>query len=84
MREITIVLGALGLGAAVMYLLDPDRGNQRRALIRDKRARLSRQTQETVSGKVTHLGNRAKGMMHEAKSALGSEEIPTPNQPTFS
>ena len=84
MREITIVLGAVGLGAALMYLFDPDRGNRRRALIRDKVVKLNRQTQETVSGKVTDLSNRAKGMLHEAKSAFGSDETTAAEQPTFS
>jgi hypothetical protein len=84
MREITVVLGALGLGAALMYLFDPDRGNRRRALIRDKMVKFNRQTQEAVSGKVTDIGNRAKGMLHEAKSAFGSDETATADQPTFS
>jgi gas vesicle protein len=70
MREVMILLGAAGVGAAAMYLLDPDRGNRRRALIRDKMVKLNRQTRDTVSGKVRDVTNRAKGMLHEAKSAL--------------
>ena len=77
MREVMILLGAAGLGAAVMYLLDPDRGNRRRALIRDKVVKLNRQTHEAVSGKVQDMTNRAKGMLHEAKSAFESEDTGT-------
>ncbi len=84
MREITVVLGALGVGAALMYLFDPDRGNRRRALIRDKMVKLNRQTQEAVSGKVTDISNRAKGMLHEAKSTFNSKDESTVEQPTFS
>ena len=74
MREVIALLSGLGAGAALMYLLDPDRGNRRRALIRDKMVRLNRQTQETVSGKAKDMTNRAKGMLHEAKSAFTQGE----------
>ena len=77
MREVMILLGAAGLGAGIMYLLDPDRGNRRRALIRDKMVKFNRQTQEAVSGKVQDVTNRAKGMLHEAKSAFESEDTGT-------
>ena len=80
MRELIAILGGVGLGAALMYLLDPDRGNRRRALIRDKMVKLNRQTQEAVSGRVTDMSNRAKGMLHEAKSVFEpAEEKQQPN-----
>ena len=85
MREILAILGGVGVGAALMYLLDPDRGNQRRALMRDKVVKLNRQTQEAVSGRVKDMGNRAKGMLHEAKSAFESNEDTSRQEPaTFS
>ena len=85
MREIFTLLAGLGAGAALMYLLDPDRGNRRRALIRDKMVKLNRQTQEAVSGRVKDVSNRAKGMLHEAKSALEPKEGESTQQPaTFS
>ena len=74
MREAIIILGAAGLGAAVMYMLDPDRGSRRRALVRDKMTKLNRQTRKAVSGKVHDMTNRAKGMLHEAKSSLTPED----------
>lgn len=71
MRRLLTVLGAAGAGAALMYLLDPERGNRRRALIRDKAVKLNRQTREAVAGKVEDIGNRTKGLIHEAKAQAG-------------
>ena len=85
MKEIVALRAGLGAGAGLMYLLDPDRGNRRRALIRDKMVKLNRQTQEAVGGRVKDMSNRAKGMLHEAKSALEPNEGETAQQPaTFS
>ena len=36
------LLGGIGIGAALMYLLDPDRGRRRRALVRDKAVHFAR------------------------------------------
>jgi hypothetical protein len=80
MKGIFALIAGLGAGAAVMYLLDPDRGNRRRALIRDKMVKLNRQTQESVSGKAKDFANRAKGMLHEAKSAFEPPETETQQQ----
>ena len=82
MRELIYALGAAGIGAAAMYLLDPDQGNRRRALIRDKMVKLNRQTQEAMAGRVQDMTNRAKGMLHEAKSSVGSGEETAADQPT--
>ena len=76
MKGIFTLLGGIGLGAGLMYLMDPEGGNRRRSLIRDKAVSLNRKTQRAVSGRVQDLFNRAKGMMHETKAVLtgGSEE----------
>ena len=81
MREVVALLAGLGAGAVLMYLLDPDRGNRRRALVRDKMVKLNRQTQEAVSGKVKDMGNRAKGMLHEARSAFESTDDESAQEP---
>jgi Gas vesicle protein len=73
MRGIFAILAGLGVGAAVMYLFDPDRGNRRRALIRDKAVRLNRQTREAIGGTMKDLSNRAKGTMHEMKSGFSGQ-----------
>ena len=70
MKNAIAILGGLGIGAALMYMFDPERGNTRRALMRDKAMKLDRKTREAVSGRVHDLSNRAKGMLHEGKSAF--------------
>jgi hypothetical protein len=70
MKNVLAIITGLGIGAALMYLFDPEGGNRRRALIRDKGISLKRKTREAVSGKVTDLTNRSKGMLHEAKKAF--------------
>ena len=87
MKQVLMVFGAVGLGATLMYLLDPDRGNRRRALIRDKVGKLNRQTQDAVTGRMKDMGNRAKGMLHDAKSMFQSGEESQQQEPqpaTFS
>ena len=81
MNKALTILGGLGAGAALMYLFDPDRGNRRRALIRDKAVSMNRKTRQAVTGKVEDLRNRTKGMLHEAKSAYEKGREQTSGQP---
>jgi len=53
-----------------MYLFDPNEGNRRRSQIRDKATSLNNNAQTAVSGRVRDLSNRAKGLLHESKSAF--------------
>lgn len=82
MKRVVALLAGLGTGAVLMYLLDPDRGNRRRSLIRDKVVKLNRQTQHAVSGKVKDMSNRAKGLLHEAKSAFDKSKGETTQAPS--
>ncbi len=69
-RSGVAALSGLGAGALMMFLFDPQRGRGRRAFIRDKATGLKNDVQDTVSAKATHLSNRAKGVVHEARSAV--------------
>lgn len=70
MKAILTILGGLGAGAALMYLFDPNDGNRRRGLIRDKAASLNNKTQTAIGGRFRDAGNRAKGLLHNTKSAI--------------
>lgn len=68
-RSETLLLG-MAIGAGLTYLLDPDRGTRRRALVRDKLVHAGHELEDTVTSTARHARNRARGLAHEAKSAL--------------
>jgi BON domain len=63
-----------GLGTGVMYLLDPDRGKRRRALLRDKCVAASRKTGEGIETTARDLSNRARGIASSIQSTFTSLE----------
>jgi hypothetical protein len=60
------MLAGLGVGATLMYFLDPRGGGRRRALVRDKSVKVSRKSKETLHGRAQDIRNRMKGAAHEA------------------
>jgi hypothetical protein len=56
-----------------MFLLDPDRGRRRRALVRDKGVRWSRKTREFAGSTQRDFQNRARGMGATLKSWVQPE-----------
>ncbi|HKV09268.1 MAG TPA: hypothetical protein VJ725_14080 [Thermoanaerobaculia bacterium] len=65
----SVGLGA-GLGAGLMYLLDPQSGRRRRAVAKDKAVSAMKQGGTALGKKSRHLGNRGKGLVLEATSKL--------------
>ena len=68
------LLGGIGLGAAVMYVLDPEGGRRRRALARDKAVSFANKTSRVVGARSRDLANRAKGVAAEARSKVVAVE----------
>jgi hypothetical protein len=66
---ITMLTGA-GLGAGVMYILDPDLGARRRALVKDQFAGLPNTLQRAASVTARDLRNRSVGFASEARARL--------------
>jgi hypothetical protein len=60
-----------GIGAGLMFLLDPTLGRRRRGVAGDRAESYLRDAEQVVEKKVRHLGNRARGLAAEARSALG-------------
>jgi uncharacterized membrane protein len=60
-RTIALLAGA-GLGAGMMFFLDPRRGRQRRAQVRDRMIRLSHQAQDARDTVVRDARNRMSGL----------------------
>jgi hypothetical protein len=63
------LLGGIGIGAAAMYVLDPEGGRRRRALARDKAVSLANKTGRIVGGRSRDLANHAKGIAARSKVA---------------
>jgi hypothetical protein len=61
MKRIIGTLGAVALGAAAMYVLDPKSGKGRRAMIKDKAKTLAHKEGEMISRLGRNLRDRVKG-----------------------
>lgn len=59
------VLIGLGLGAAAMYVLDPQTGRRRRRQLRDRAQSASRHAADAARKAARDLGNRARGTLAE-------------------
>ena len=68
-HRLTLLMG-IGLGAALMFVLDPDRGARRRALVRDKSVKLLRRGGRTVRDRSVDIGNRIGGTASEIRAKL--------------
>jgi hypothetical protein len=54
----------------MMYLLDPDRGNSRRAMIRDKMVHFRNEARVWFGREVRNLVHRSQGAVAEARSRI--------------
>ena len=68
------LVGAM-IGAAVMYLLDPQGGARRRALITDKAAHARTRAADRLGGRARDLQNRSRGIIAGARSRLHADEV---------
>ncbi|MGH7516625.1 MAG: SRPBCC family protein [Gemmatimonadales bacterium] len=67
-------VGGIGLGGALMYFLDPDRGAGRRQRVRDQVVHAGRVASEGLDTTMRDLGNRAQGLAARARSYLRTDE----------
>jgi gas vesicle protein len=66
------LIGA-GVGAASMFILDPDRGARRRALVRDKAVWASRKTRDAAEATRRDLSNRAMGLRARVRNQFADD-----------
>ena len=76
MNKAVAFAGGMGVGAGMMYFLDPDRGRRRRALIKDKAVSTVRDLDDDIRTAARNLKNRATGIVAEARSLVSREQIP--------
>ena len=68
------LIGA-GVGAASMFLLDPDRGGRRRALVRDKAVWASRKTRDAAETTRRDLSNRLTGLQARVRNQFADDTV---------
>ena len=69
------VLVGAGIGAAVVFMLDPAVGGRRRALVRDKIVRASRLTRDGLDATARDMSNRARGIAAATSGRLWNGEV---------
>lgn len=74
-RDQLALLGGVGLGAGLMYLLDPDGGRRRRAVARDKTVHGLKVSGKTLRKTSVDVGNRTRGLVARAGSSLRKGEV---------
>ncbi|HEX6138744.1 MAG TPA: SRPBCC family protein [Casimicrobiaceae bacterium] len=75
-RTLTMIAGGALLGAAAMFLLDPDKGRRRRALARDKARSLLAHTRDAVGVAGRDASHRVQGMRARARRFLDGGGAP--------
>ena len=75
MNKGAALVGGVGLGAALMYFLDPDRGKRRRALVRDKFEAAGNKASDYAGKMGRDIRNRTYGMVAETKSLFRPDDV---------
>jgi uncharacterized membrane protein len=69
------ILTGVGLGAGLMYMLDPDSGRRRRRLVVDKTVSLTQQSGAATGRAARDLRNRAQGVAAAARRPFQHEDV---------
>lgn len=75
MKKVTGMIFGAGLGAGLMYMFDPERGNRRRALVRDQANSMVHKTRDALDATKQDMGNRVQGLRSEVSYRLGREKL---------
>ncbi|MGH9602398.1 MAG: hypothetical protein ACRD24_08400 [Terriglobales bacterium] len=70
MNSSVMFLFGFGVGAGLMFLLDPDRGRDRRAKIQQKTVGTLKEMQHKAAETAEDVARRARGLVAEARRAL--------------
>ena len=74
--KLKALLTSVGVGAGLMYFLDPEQGDRRRAMVRDKANRLVNNVDESIDAAVEDTRNRARGVLSEMTAKLSDQGAP--------
>lgn len=69
------LLAGIGIGAALMYFLDPDRGTRRRNIAADRALSAARSLGDAMRDRAVDTRNRAGGAVAELRGRLREDEV---------
>jgi len=75
MNKLWTMLAGIGVGAAIMYTLDPQTGRRRRAVARDKITSALNKTGDAFGTFSSDVANRARGVYSETTSKVTREPV---------
>lgn len=68
-REAALLAAGVGVGAFIMYMLDPEQGRRRRALARDQMTSFVSTAEKQIEAKARHYSNKARGVASRMRGA---------------
>lgn len=68
--KLTAFIEGIGIGALAMFLMDPQAGNRRRAMIRDEVTSQTRKKREAIDVMTRDFMNRAQGIQHRVRGQV--------------
>ena len=74
--KVKTLLTSIGLGAGLMYFLDPQHGTRRRTMVIDRANRFVNNIDESIDIAVQDARNRARGVLSEMTARLSDEGSP--------
>ena len=74
--KLKTLVTTLGLGAGLMYFLDPQHGTRRRTMVIDKANRFVNNIDESIDIAVEDARNRARGVLSEMTARLSDQGSP--------
>lgn len=77
MGKLSSLFYGLGIGAGLMYFLDPQSGERRKAMVRDKITSTRRSADEAVETGLRNLRSQASGLVAEGIALMSNEAIPS-------
>lgn len=76
MGRLSSLLWGAAIGAGLMYFLDPENGNRRKALVRDQVYRLQNKGDEALDTAFNDLRMRTRGLLAQGMAMVSEEGIP--------
>ena len=84
MNSSMAIIGGAGIGAATMFLLDPDRGRRRRALMQDQAVKAGHKISEAADATARDVRNRSFGLFSEIGSWFAERPVDEADQAVLS